>query len=78
MEPTSYRVIPEELWQQGDPPTEGALLALVRWESLPEQGGDTQYVYAVLDWMDGDWSDDSGWCLDFTYPDTVCYIVLKP
>ena len=74
----SYQAIPEELWQQGDPPTKGALLALVRWESLPAEGGDTQYVYDVLDWLGGDWSDNSGWPIDFTYPDTVRYIVLKP
>lgn len=67
MVPTLYQGIPEELWQQGDPHTEGALLALVRWESSPGQ-----YVYDVLDWMGDDWS------LDFAYPDTVCYIVLKP
>jgi hypothetical protein len=78
MDATTYESIPDELWQTGDPSTKGSLVALVRWESLPADGGDTVYVYDVLTWAGSDWSDETGWPLEFTYSDTVRYIVLNP
>jgi hypothetical protein len=78
MDATTYTSIPEELWQQGEPPTKGSLGVLVRWESVPVAGGSTTYVHDVLTWSGSDWTDETGWPLEFTYPDTVRYIVLQP
>jgi hypothetical protein len=78
MDTISYDTIPEELWHQGDPPTDGSLGVLVRWESIPVAGGDTTYVYDVLRWTGSSYTDETGWPLEFTYPDTVRYIVLQP
>ena len=78
MASTTYQAIPEELWQQGDPPIHVTPLALVRWEEVPDEGGDTQNEYSIMCWELHTWLDYDGYAPEPTYPDTVRYIVLKP
>lgn len=74
MESTTYRGIPEELWIQGNPPTNTSPTALVRWKNV----SDESYEYSVMQWVLCNWLNYDGYAPSPTHPDTGRYIVLEP